>query len=272
MIGGSAVAAVLVTLRALTDERTARRAAPFLALAPAAVWMGTSADGYFAGVAAWSLALLTLAATRTVRLPVAAALGAGLLYGFTCYLSYGLTLMALPGLGVLVLARTARPLPPVLLGTLAVPVAFTLAGFNWWEAYQELVVRYYQGAGGMRPYTYWIWANLAATTLAVGLATVAGLGRVLTLAPRAVRELRPARPPAASTPALRLALLVLAALLAIAAADLSGMSKAETERIWLPFMLWLIPATALLPGRRRGWLAGQALVALLVNHLVFTGW
>lgn len=104
----------------------------------------------------------------------------------------------------------------------------------------------------------------------VGLATVAGLGRTLTLAPRAVRELRPGR--ALSTPALRLTVLVLAALLALLAADLSGMSKAETERIWLPFMLWLIPATALLPGRRRGWLAGQAAVALLVNHLVFTGW
>lgn len=114
--GGSAVAAVLVTLRALTDEHTARRAAPFLALAPAAVWIGTSADGYFAGVAAWSLALLALAATRTARYPAAAALGAGLLYGFTCYLSYGLTLMALPGIGVLVLARTARPLPLVLAG------------------------------------------------------------------------------------------------------------------------------------------------------------
>ncbi|MEV0779127.1 hypothetical protein [Streptomyces sp. NPDC050428] len=272
VLGGSAVAAVLVTVRALTDEGTARRAAPFLALAPAAVWMGTSADGYFAGVAAWSLALLALAATRTTRFPAAAALGAGLLYGFTCYLSYGLTLMAVPGLGVLVLARTARPLPLVLLGTAVVPVAFTLAGFNWWEAYQELVVRYYQGAGGLRPYSYWIWANLAATTLAVGLATVAGLGRVLALTPRAVRELRPARTPSAPTPVLRLAVLVLAALLAILAADLSGMSKAETERIWLPFMLWLIPATALLPGRRRGWLAGQAAVALLINHLVFTGW
>ncbi|MFE3247972.1 hypothetical protein [Streptomyces sp. NPDC059209] len=271
VVGGSAVAAVLVTLRALTDERTARRAVPFLALAPAAVWMGTSADGYFAGVAAWSLALLALAATRTARFPAAAALGAGLLYGFTCYLSYGLTLMALPGLGVLVLARTARPLPLVLAGALVVPVAFTLAGFNWWEAYQELVVRYYQGAGGVRPYWYWIWGNLAATTLAVGLATVAGLGRVFALAPRAVRNVRPGRSDL-STPVLRLAVLVLAALLAILAADLSGMSKAETERIWLPFMLWLIPATALLPGRRRWWLAGQAAVALLVNHLVFTGW
>lgn len=272
VVGGSAVAAVLVTLRALTDEHTARRAAPFLALAPAAVWMGTSADGYFAGVAAWSLALLALAATRTTRLPAAAALGAGLLYGFTCYLSYGLTLMALPGLGVLVLARTARPLPLVLAGALVVPVAFTLAGFNWWEGYEELVVRYYQGAGGVRPYGYWVWANLAATTLAVGLATVAGLGRVLTLAPRAVRDLRPRHDDTPSTPVLRLAVLVLAALLALIAADLSGMSKAETERIWLPFMLWLIPATALLPGRRRGWLTGQAALALLVNHLVFTGW
>ncbi|WP_405441682.1 hypothetical protein [Streptomyces niveus] len=270
VVGGSAVVAILVTLRALTDERLARRAAPFLALAPAAVWMGTSADGYFAGVAAWSLALLALAATRTVRFPAAAALGAGLLYGFTCYLSYGLTLMAVPGLGILLLARTARPLPFVLAGALVTPVAFTLAGFNWWEAYQELVVRYYQGAGGVRPYWYWIWGNLAASTLAVGLATVAGLGRVFALAPRAVRSTRPAREP--STPVLCLAVLVLAALLAILAADLSGMSKAETERIWLPFMLWLLPATALLPGRRRGWLAGQVAMALLVNHLVFTGW
>ncbi|MET9557612.1 hypothetical protein [Streptomyces sp. NPDC006645] len=276
VVGGSAVVAILITLRVLTDERLARRAAPFLALVPAAVWMGTSADGYFAGVAAWSLALLALAATRTVRLPAVAALAAGLLYGFTCYLSYGLTLMAVPGLGILFLARTARPLPLVLAGALVTPVAFTLAGFNWWEGYQELVVRYYQGAGGVRPYWYWIWGNLAATTLAVGLATVAGLGRVLTVltrAPRAVRELRTA-PPGESqeSAALRLAVLVLVALLAILAADLSGMSKAETERIWLPFMLWLIPATALLPGRRRGWLAGQVLLTLLVNHLVFTGW
>lgn len=51
------------------------------------------------------------------------------------------------------------------------------------------------------------------------------------------------------------------------------MSKAETERIWQPFYFWLLPATALLPVRgRRGWLGAQAGVALLVNHLVWTGW
>ncbi|MDU0303061.1 hypothetical protein NUG23_22075, partial [Streptomyces sp. PAL114] len=72
-------------------------------------------------------------------------------------------------------------------------------------------------------------------------------------------------------PAPRLALLVGSALLALLIADLSGMSKAETERIWLPFALWLLPAGSFLPGPR-GWLAGQAAVALLLNHLVLTGW
>ena len=51
------------------------------------------------------------------------------------------------------------------------------------------------------------------------------------------------------------------------------MSKAETERIWLPFILWLLPAAALLPAPRPPRLAGrQAVSALLVNHLLLTGW
>ncbi|MFD8946923.1 hypothetical protein ACFV00_33855, partial [Streptomyces californicus] len=71
----------------------------------------------------------------------------------------------------------------------------------------------------------------------------------------------------------RLALLVLAALAALLAADLSGMSKAETERIWQPFLLWLLPAAALLPRRGvRWWLAASASPALLVHHLLWTGW
>ncbi|MFI6123932.1 hypothetical protein ACIBCU_29945 [Streptomyces sp. NPDC051064] len=269
VLGGSAAAAVMVALRALTSEHLARRTAPFLVLAPFAVWTGTSADGYFAAVAAWSVALLALAATRTARHPAAAALGSGLLFGLTCYLSYGLTLIAVLLAAVLVLTRTARPLGPFTLGAPVVPVAFALAGFNWWEAYHLLVERYYQGAGGTRPYSYWVWANLACTTLAAGLATVAGLRRAAVSAPAAVRGLRPGT----TTAAQRLALLILAALLAIAAADLSGMSKAETERIWQPFVVWLMPAAALLPdiGTRR-WLAAQAVLALLVNHLLWTGW
>ncbi|MEU9362984.1 hypothetical protein AB0D35_33615, partial [Streptomyces sp. NPDC048301] len=82
-----------------------------------------------------------------------------------------------------------------------------------------------------------------------------------------------ALPSGATTAVQRLALLTLAAVLALLVADLSGMSKAETERIWQPFVVWLMPAAALLPDPgRRGWLAAQAAVALLVNHLLWTGW
>ncbi|WP_393059149.1 hypothetical protein [Streptomyces sp. LN549] len=269
VVGGLAAVAALVALRALADEDTARRAAPFLVLAPVAVWAGTSADGYFTAVAAWSVALLALAARRTVRAPAVAALGAGLLYGLSCYLSYGLTLIVMPLLAVLVLTRTARPLPLFLLGAVVVPVAFTVAGFDWWYAYRVLVERYYQGAGGIRPYGYWIWANLACTAVIIGPATVAGLRRGVAGAPGAVRGLRGGTTAAEG----RLVLLALAALLALLAADLSGMSKAETERIWQPFALWLLPLGALLPaGTRRSWLAAQAALALAVNHLLWTGW
>ncbi|MFE3459232.1 hypothetical protein ACFXKD_16950 [Nocardiopsis aegyptia] len=269
--GASAAAAVLVVLRALGAEGAARSAAPFLVLFPGAVWVGASADGYFAGVAAWGLALLAVAASPGARAPRTTALAAGLLLGWTVYLSYGLVLVAIPAVAVLVCARTARPLPYALAGALAVAAAFTAAGFWWWEGYHLVVERYYQGVAAIRPYGYWVWANLAAAVIAAGAASVAGVRRCLAGLPRAVRSrVRPADDPDGGAP---VAVLVVAALCAIAVADLSGMSKAETERIWLPFVLWLVPAAALLPRRdHRVWLALQAGTALLVNHLLATGW
>lgn len=263
-IGATACVAVLVAVRALAGESLARRAAPFLVLAPAAVWMGASADAYFAAVAAWAVALLALA-IRGRSLWWAAA--AGLSFGLTCYLSYGLTLVALIGAAVLLLGRRSVRERPVLLAALVaglavVPMAFTLAGFDWWEAYHLLVRRYYQGVGGIRPYGYWVWANLACTVLITGLATAAGLRRT-----GAVLVRRRTEPPGHVT----LAVLVSAALLALLVADLSGMSKAETERIWLPFAVWLLPACAFLT-RPRAWLTAQAVLALLLNHLLLTGW
>ena len=50
------------------------------------------------------------------------------------------------------------------------------------------------------------------------------------------------------TAAVRVVLLAGAAVLCVLAADLSRMSKAEVERIWLPFVPWLLLSTALLPG------------------------
>ena len=61
------------------------------------------------------------------------------------------------------------------------------------------------------------------------------------------------------------------ALAAVVVADLTGLSKAEVERIWLPFAVWLVVPCALLP-RPRMWLAAQALLALAVNHLLLTVW
>nr|WP_203732435.1 hypothetical protein [Streptomyces sp. SID12501] len=269
-VGATAAVAVLVTVRALCGEALARRAAPFLVLAPAAVWMGTSADGYFAAVAAWAVAFLALALAVTGHRPRSSGLASGLLFGLTAYLSYGLTLFAvIVGVVVLLGSRRLRPLAYALAGLVVVPAAFTFAGFNWWEAYHLLVTRYYQGAGGVRPYGYWVWANLACTVLVVGPATVAGLRRA-GAAP--VREgFRGRLRTIADAPESRLALLVFAALLALLTADLSGMSKAETERIWLPFALWLLPACAFLT-RPRAWLTAQAALALLLNHLLLTGW
>ena len=81
LVGSSAATAVIVAVRALNDEQTARKVAPFVAVAPTAIWIAVSADGYFAGVAAWGIALLALAVRRTVRRPGLAAAGAGLLLG-----------------------------------------------------------------------------------------------------------------------------------------------------------------------------------------------
>ncbi|MDC2956961.1 hypothetical protein PO587_21100 [Streptomyces gilvifuscus] len=251
-VGTTAAVAVLVAVRALADEQRARRAAPFLVLTPGAVWVGTSADGYFTAVAAWAVAFLALAVTG--RRPAAAGFVSGLLLGLTAYLSYGLTLFALIAAAVLLLGpHRTRPLPFLLAGLAVVPAVFTALGFDWWEAYCLLVTRYHQGAGGVRPYGYWVWANLACTVFIVGPATVAGLRRT---------RVSRADP---------LGMLVAAALLALLVADVSGMSKAETERIWLPFAVWLLPACAALP-RPRVWLAAQAVLALLVNHLLLTGW
>lgn len=270
-VGGSAAVAVLVALRTLGGEERTRRAAPFLVLGPWAVWAGVSADGYFAAVAAWGLALLALAATRTARRPAVAATGAGLLLGWAVYLSYGLTLLVLPMAAVLWCAArrgrgtgVLRTLPWVVLGALPVAVAFTAAGFWWWEGYTLLHERYYQGFGGERPYSYWVWANLTVAAISAGLAAVAGTRRAVRTA---------CRRGAGRSSAYAVAVMAVAGLACLVAADLSGLSKAETERIWLPFTLWLLPAAALLPARdHRTWLTAQAAVALAVNHLLVTSW
>ena len=68
-------------------------------------------------------------------------------------------------------------------------------------------------------------------------------------------------------------LLTLAAVAIIVLADASSLSKAEVERIWLPFVPWLLLGAALLPPRwRRFGLGAGVVTALVVQHLLHTAW
>ncbi len=263
LVGSSAAAAVIVAVRALSDERTARLVAPFAAVAPTAIWIAVSADGYYAGVAAWGIALLALAVRGAGRRAVLTGAGSGLLLGWGIFLNYGLALMALPALAVLICASNRRAAVraaiPAVAAALAVVGVFAIAGFWWFDGYTLVQQRYWQGIANNRPFQYWGWANLASVVCAVGLGTVAGIGRVFDIA--AIRRRS------------GIHLLVLAALAAILFADLSRLSKAETERIWLPFEVWLLAAGALLPVRaQRWWLSLNVIGALLLNHFIFTNW
>ena len=253
--GASAGAAALLALREVSGEPTARRAAPFLALAPATVWMATSADALFAGVGAWGVAFTVLATGERCRRRRLVAFAGGVLLGAAVFLSYGLVLLAAVPVVVAVVRRRPGALVAAGLGAAVVAAAFGSQGFVWWEGLRATRVQYFAGAGSERPYGYFLLADMAALAIALGPACAAAL---FWLRDRGTW------------------LLAGAGLLAVAAAALSGLSKAEVERIWLPFMPWLLVATAALPSLRgrwgRGWLATQLATGLLVQTLFVTPW
>ncbi len=261
LIGASACVAVAVTLRALGHERLARRALPFAVLFPGAIWIGVSADGMFAGVVAWGVALLAIACSEGPKAGwrrASSALSGGVLLGLAPYLSYGLALAALFPLAVIGVRRAWWPALVALGGVALVAAGFTAGGFWWLEGYHLVKIDYAHSIARTRPYWYFAWANIAALAFALGPAIAAGLRRLVT---------RPARLGLAG------ALLTSAAVVAIVAADISGKSKGEVARIWLPFAMWLTIPTALLPRNSvRYWLAAQALLTLLVAHLLRTPW
>jgi hypothetical protein len=264
LISASTAVAVLQTLRVLDAEHHARLAAPFLVVGPAAIWQCVSADGMFAAWMAWGTCALALASTRPLRWAgLLWSVVAGLLFGWCLMNSYGLPLLGLLAAAVLVVARSWRPLVPAALAASAVVLAYVPFGFAWWEALPVLRERYWAGVARNRPPEYWMWGNLAALAFSAGPLAFAGVAQTFsqTLSRR----------PAPGTRVTRW--LVLGGVAMVVAADLSQMSRAEVERIWLPFVPWLLVGCALLPEpwRRRG-LGLQIGVALAVQHLLFTGW
>ena len=259
LIGATVPAAVLSTLRTLGAETAARRTAPLVTLGPAAVWMAVSADAVFAAVAAWGLAALAVAATRrTSAALVGWSVLAGVVLGSTLLLSYGLALLGFLALAVLAAARSWRPLPIAALSATLPILVMAAFGYTLWEAFPVLRERYLDGLAADRPVSYWWWGNLAALCLSAGPVLGPALGRLAALGRRADRTVL---------------LIAGAAVVTIVAADASGMSKAEVERIWLPFVPWLLVTAAVLPERWRRWgLALQLVCALVVQHLLYTSW
>jgi hypothetical protein len=263
-IAATTAPAVLVAVRALGADDLARRAAPFLVVGPAAVWQCVSADGMFAAVSAWGLAALALASRSAAgdRRWWPWALVAGLLLGGAVMLSYGLPLLGILAITVLHLGRSGRPLLPAAAAAAAVVGTYAALGFNWFAAFDAVHGRYWDGVAHVRPPAYWMWGNLAALVCSAG--PLVGAGIAVAWARR--REL-------VAGHGRVVLLLATAATVTVAVADASQMSRAEVERIWLPFVPWLLLACALLPPRwRRTGLLLQLGAALLVQHLLSTGW
>lgn len=249
--GATAVVAVLVTVRDVAGEHVARRALPFVALAPAVLWMGSSADAFFAGLGACAVAAMVRGITEHDR--AGASLLGGVLLGCTMLCTYGAVLLvAIPA----VLAVQRRRVAPLVLAGVAAAVVLLVAfaaGFDYLEGLRLTRAEYFDGVARTRPHAYTLLANLAALAVVIGPATVVGLTRLSG----------------------HLGLLVGGALLAVLLADVSGMSRLEVERIWLPFAVWMLPAAAMVAGgarMERRWLALQMGWALAIQTVVRTGW
>ncbi|NDL58158.1 hypothetical protein [Phytoactinopolyspora mesophila] len=215
MAGAAAmIVAALAILRDVASERTARAAAPFLVVVPAAVWQ-TNADIIFAGAGLAAVACLILATGRSGRETVAFTVAGGLLAGIALMLSFGIALLAIP----VVVIAVWRKRWWVLVGggaLAAVVVALPLVWGYWWvEGLGATRVRYFDGVASARGYWYFLIANPAVYALALGPAIVVALSRL--------RDRR-------------VWLVVGAGLAVVAMANLSGLSSGETERIWQPFM------------------------------------
>jgi methylthioxylose transferase len=248
--------AVLITVRRVASESAARATAPFLALAPYAVWMGTSADALYTAVAASGVACLALA-LRSPSVPGRRALGAsaGTLLSLGLFFTYGVVPFLLLPIVVTVALRAPRRVVLETAGlacaaALLVTLGFRAAGFWWFDGVTTTRTFYWWGTAQYRPWRYFLIGNLGATLIAIGPVVALGIA--------ALRQRS-------------LWWLVGGGLLCLLAADVSQYSKGEVERIWLLFFPWLVPAVATLP-KRRVLLAAHAASAVVLQTWLVSKW
>lgn len=253
VVGTSVVVSVATVVRLLCGESIARRAVPFLVVTPSLVWVGTSVDAVIAGTVALAVALVAVAVHRTDAWSPLAAIASGAVGALALHLSYGSAVMLVPMVAVVAVTRRWSSLALASIGAAAVTGAFVAGGFWWFDGLSATRAEYVKGAGGFRPFWYFATlGNPAALVLALGPAVVVALVRL--------RDRR-------------LWWVVGGALLGVVLADVSGMSKGEVERIWLPFVPFLSIAAAGLSGRSiRWWLAAQALAAIALQIGLESPW
>jgi len=285
LAGASAVPAVLITLRALgraravgavddaTLERGPRAVVPALVLAPAALWVATSADAFFAGVLAWGVALLALASGPDRRGVVrwTCAVAAGLLLGACPLLSYGLLHMGLIALAPAILSRRAGATAVAGVVAVGVVVAVGLGGFWVWDGIAATHA-VWAPVGNDRPYLYFLLVDVAVLGTLAGPAATGGLAR-LRAADTVTR------------------VVVGLALTAALSGALLGFERGEVERIWLPVAFWVVPAAIGLRRSRHDparppadgvvdgpgtlptpWLWAQGGAAILLNTILESPW
>jgi methylthioxylose transferase len=213
--------------RTLGGEQRGRVAGVLAAFAPSLLlWGVTSADYAFATLGLAAACLL-------VRDRLEARVAGALLAAIGSFFSW--LLFAIPAWAVLVVLRregTQRALALTSICAVATAVVYlTLAlawGYDPFAALKATDAVYRQGIAQMRPFAYWAFGSPVAWGFALGFPTAWALLRAV-----AVRD--------AAAVALLAVVLVGAVL---------GYTKAETERIWLPFVpLACVAAARALPSR-----------------------
>lgn len=245
----------------LGDERRGRVAGMLTAFSPAMLLFGVTSVDYAFTTLGLVVACLLVRAGPTARggpwrarALIAGSIGAAMASFFSWLL------LALPAWVAVV---TLRRHGPGRAAALCLCVALALVvwngllalfwGYDPFSALNATASAYSHGIAAIRPYAFWVFGSPAAWVVMLGL-------------PVAWFSLRALGDDAA-----------LALWTVVAFASVLGLTKAETERVWLPFVPLACVAAAgavstLSPSRLRWLLAALGVQALLVELLFFTVW
>jgi hypothetical protein len=256
------VGAVLVTVHSIAGHEWVRRCAPFLVVAPYAIWMITSADAVYTAMGAVGIALAAVGVHRHGRPAVLFGLSSGLVLGLLLFMTYLAAVAILVPVVVVAAglrhrdAGTWRVAGGAAAGAAVVTAAFFLAGFWWFEGMARTRIEYWDGSAQFRVWSYFGLANVAAALFALGPVTVAGLLHI--------RDRR-------------MWLLVGAGVAALVVSHLSQFTRGEVERIWLLFYPWIALAAGTLAPPLRRWTPAalvvlQAGCAITLQAALVTKW